>query len=269
MIDSTLASVTTKLAHSSGSHYHRQRIGSNGAKPVRPAKACWWLLGPALTGVLLLCGVLGCTGASDSIPSVPRCHSEPQLVPVRDNETGLYGYKYSGTTAEYAIAPRFRSARDFSQGLAVVGIPAERPNLTVFRYIDSEGTFVFPYRFALAGSFRNGIAYVVPLGEDVGGTKGRGGVINRNGEFPIGLHFNYGSENWPYARPVFVNGQWGYKWDDEWLLEPQFDRIRRSDFDAATKILERRLNEEQWTPPRTQPDEFGVRGAKGRDWGQS
>ncbi len=62
-------------------------------------------------------------------------------------------------TGRFAIDPRFESARDFSEGFAVVRVDGR------WGFIRSDGTFTVPPRFDAAASFREGLAAIRLVGK--------------------------------------------------------------------------------------------------------
>lgn len=88
-------------------------------------------------------------------------------------ENGLYGFIDS--TGQVIIPPKYRSAGEFSEGLAPV-----REN-GYYGYIDESGKYVITPQYDYAGSIRNGLG--------VAFQKGKAGLLDKNGT--ILLPFQY------------------------------------------------------------------------------
>jgi hypothetical protein len=98
------------------------------------------------------------------------------------------------------IAPGFSYAKDFSEGLALVGV-GEWPS-TKFGYIDSSGRMVIPPRFSGAGSFSQGLA---PASEG-----GLWGYIDRSGRFVLPPKYEDCEPFSEGLAGVKINGRWGF-----------------------------------------------------------
>ncbi len=79
-------------------------------------------------------------------------------------KTGNYmKFGYLDQKGRWAIKPQFAESRDFSEGMAVVGLcntPLTKPDETRYGYIDRSGAFVVPPRFLDANPFSEGLALV-------------------------------------------------------------------------------------------------------------
>ncbi len=93
---------------------------------------------------------------------------------------GKYGY--INTRGEWQIRPRFKSAGQFSEGLAAIDLP-DSPDAC---YIDKSGEVVIRGEFAADRSFSEGLAFVwLDVAEDW--RESVGGFIDRTGKVRIRL----------------------------------------------------------------------------------
>ncbi len=67
---------------------------------------------------------------------------------------------YIDRTGRLLIAPRFRAAHRFSEGLAAVAVSRGPADAGTYGYVDRAGTFVIEPRFRAAGEFSGGLAEV-------------------------------------------------------------------------------------------------------------
>lgn len=86
-----------------------------------------------------------------------------QLIPFKDAETQLYGYK--SPTGAIRIVPQYSMANIFHSGMAAVNKGAVVTNVTAnggkWGYIDSTGTLVIPMVYDYAQDFKGDSAKVV------------------------------------------------------------------------------------------------------------
>ncbi|MFP4501811.1 MAG: WG repeat-containing protein [Candidatus Hydrogenedentota bacterium] len=110
-----------------------------------------------------------------------------------ENETGYtpVSWGYVDRDGNFAIAPQFASAADFSQGLACV----EKEDKHGF--IDKQGEFIIPPRFVRAWPFSEGIAAVAE-------TDGEWGFIDDTGAYVIEPAYYHAGTFSEGLAPVYV-----------------------------------------------------------------
>lgn len=89
--------------------------------------------------------------------------------------TGETGFGYVDRDGQYIISPQFRTATDFSEGLAAVRLDAQGADLDRWVFIDKCGNHMFDRIFSHAHKFNAGFASVQLSGEN------RYRVIDREG----------------------------------------------------------------------------------------
>ena len=80
---------------------------------------------------------------------------------------------YIDKEGKFIIKPQYKSASDFSEGLAFV----RKSNRALYFYINLNNEDVFDKLFSLVRPFSDGVAFV--------GTKGKFGLINKEGEYIV------------------------------------------------------------------------------------
>ena len=111
------------------------------------------------------------------------------------------GWGYIDMKEDFVVKPQFRSAEEFSEGLACVEYeyPDHRP--TKYGYIDKTGKAVVKPRFEAAGKFSGGIARVR--------LNNLWGYINRTGKIVIESQFSQAGDFSGEIAAVNINGKWG------------------------------------------------------------
>ena len=150
----------------------------------------------------------------------------PQFVFANEFSEGLASVSVDGKTTgfinrlgEMVIAPQFVYAGKFVQGLANVGLPnpdADQP--FVVAYIDRRGTLMFNgARFAAAEPFSAGLAAVSVDGKSYG-------YINRTGQFVIEPQFAYAEPFSEGLAAVQIEGHFGYiDTSGQVIIEAQYE----------------------------------------------
>lgn len=136
----------------------------------------------------------------------------PQFVVANEFSEGLASVSVDGKTTgfinrlgEMVITPQFVYAGKFVQGLANVGLPNPDANQPfVVAYIDRRGNLMFNgARFAAAEPFSEGLAAVSVDGKNYG-------YINRAGQFVIEPQFAYAEPFSEGVAAVQIGDQFGY-----------------------------------------------------------
>jgi WG containing repeat len=121
---------------------------------------------------------------------------------------------------EFAIAPKFDDARDFSEGLAIVGFGESNPTpnpydhsgdvpIDRYGYIDRTGQLKIPAQFSAASNFSEGLAAVqIKSKED--GKSSLYGYIDKTGKSVIAPQFTYAGKFSGGLAPVVTLNEKGY-----------------------------------------------------------
>jgi hypothetical protein len=75
-----------------------------------------------------------------------------------DESGAMRKWGFVDRTGKWVIPPTYASAKPFSEGLAVVGVPEKDSYDNKYGYIDKTGKMVIPASFAFAESFSEGLA---------------------------------------------------------------------------------------------------------------
>ncbi|MBQ7976567.1 MAG: WG repeat-containing protein, partial [Clostridia bacterium] len=119
-------------------------------------------------------------------------------VPERFEENGLYGYK--DADGNVVVPAKYAKALPFSDGAALVAT-VEDPYR--WRYIGTNGNYLFDKAFYASNNFNNGYALVL-VADDPKYT-----YIDKTGEFATELLFDDAEDFYGgYAR-VQIDGKWG------------------------------------------------------------
>jgi hypothetical protein len=130
------------------------------------------------------------------------------LACVQSGPGGKWGY--IDKTGNQAIPPRFESAGNFSDGLAVVTTEGKKG------YIDKSGTAVIRPQFDNARDFSEGLG-VVQLNK-------KWGAVDKTGAMVIKAEFDGLDQFHGGLAPAQVNAKWGYiDKGGETIVPPQFD----------------------------------------------
>jgi len=116
---------------------------------------------------------------------------------------------YTDANGQTHIKPQFRTATEFSDGLAAV-----ENNTGKWGYTNKDGKMVIPFQFDDAGPFSGGIA--------VAAIEGRKGVIDRDGAFVINPQFSTVIRD---GDRLLVKTNDKYGWcdlDGKFIIAPQF-----------------------------------------------
>jgi len=116
-----------------------------------------------------------------------------KLVPMIDNSVGRWGF--ADTLGKVIIAPKWDTANDFSEGLAVVGLNNR------YGYIDETGVEVIPIKFDFSGNFFNNMA-LVSLND-------KWGFIDQNGTEKIPIKYDKASPFSEGLSEVELDGKIG------------------------------------------------------------
>ena len=128
------------------------------------------------------------------------------LAAVGFGEDPAVKWGYMDLTGAMAIEPQFYWVRDFSEGLAAVGIPADN-NAAKWGFIDKTGALVIEARFDGADPFSDGMAAVVVWQDDVP----RWGYVDTTGQVVIQPQFEWAGEFSEGLAAVGTNsGLFGY-----------------------------------------------------------
>lgn len=124
-----------------------------------------------------LLGFVRANGKYSMIPELSGCTAlasfSEGLLPVRKNEVCGYLNK----TGQWHIQPRFRDAKPFSDGLALVELDGSNDNPKVFTFIDYSGN-QFANRFVSVTSFEQGVAAAAVWSKE---TSALWGLVDRKG----------------------------------------------------------------------------------------
>lgn len=113
------------------------------------------------------------------------------------------------SNVEWLVEPKFKSGRDFSEGMAVVYQDGR------YGYINDKGEIVIEPKFVSAVSFSEGVASV--------GVNGRDGLINTRGEMIIEPQFSSLGKFSEGLAPVKIDASWGFiNLRGEIVIKPQF-----------------------------------------------
>ncbi len=134
------------------------------------------------------------------------------LIPVQDDYTGLFGYKYENSD-KWVVKPKYEHAGYFNDGLAYViqrkGVHKEKGSVLCDKYragyINEKGKIVIPLKFEWANDFNEGLA-VVKVWDNTSIFHWRFGYIDMSGHFVIPPIYDYAEE--------FRNGRAKVKWYD-------------------------------------------------------
>lgn len=136
---------------------------------------------------------------------------------------GRFGYL--GLRGEVDIAPRFDSARSFSEGVAGAEAGGK------WGFIDADGTFVIPPKFGGVRDFVNGLA--------IAKSNGMCGFVDRSGSFVIEPRVDF---LWEFSEGLAcaeIDGKYGYlDHTGAYAIEPRFD----SAFDFVSGVARAVLN---------------------------
>jgi len=183
-------------------------------------------------------------GNATSSSGQPQTSSKPGLVPFQ--EKGLWGYK-DGASGEVKVAPQYKSADNYREGLALVKLPddrfayldqaglmavepfsaayalpfseglAARGDRTVGQYIDANGKVVMTLDCKVNHSFKYGLARTA-LADD------QWGFIDKAGRWAIYPYFQYVTEFSEGLAAARINGKFGFIFTNgNWAIEPQYD----------------------------------------------
>jgi len=121
---------------------------------------------------------------------------------------GRFGYL--GLGGEVALAPRFDSARSFSEGAAGAEVDGK------WGFINANGTFVIPPKFDEVRDFVNGLA--------IAKSNGMCGFVDRSGSFVIEPRVDF---LWEFSEGLAcaeIDGKYGYlDHRGAFAIEPRFD----------------------------------------------
>lgn len=142
------------------------------------------------------------------IVSMSITMSAQQLYPIKDHQTGLYGYKYEGND-KWIVKPKYLHAGYFHEGRAYIikgkGHHKDNSVKHFAGYIDEKGKLVIPLKFEWANDFHEGLA-VVKIWDDTSIFHVRYGYIDTLGHFVLPPIYDYADE--------FRNGRAKVKWVD-------------------------------------------------------
>lgn len=124
-------------------------------------------------------------------------------------------YGYVDATGRVAIAPQFRDARRFSEGLAWVNIDGKWGCIDKSGNVVIQPKFVFESTTALMEdiSFHDGLTRVKDCGKDGDDgwwCAGKWGFVDKAGEFAIKPQFDYAEDFSEGLAPVLVGDSWEY-----------------------------------------------------------
>ena len=140
------------------------------------------------------------------------------LTPTEDPATGLYGYL--GNLGLWVIKPQFKSASDFSTGMARVRVGSR------YGAINPLGQWVIPPVFpsqvdcdSAMSSIRKGRLPGIELWLTEDPETERYGFLNHFGEWHIPPQYEDG-----FAVVKPVNGRWGViNRQNQWVIQPNFE----------------------------------------------
>ncbi|MBQ5620958.1 MAG: WG repeat-containing protein [Alistipes sp.] len=147
------------------------------------------------------------------------------LTPTEDPATGLYGYL--GNLGLWVIKPQFKSASDFSNGMARVRVGSR------YGAINPLGQWVIPPVFpsqldcdSAMSSIRKGRLPGIELWLTEDPETERYGFLNHFGEWHIPPQYEDGSDfdsnGFAVVKPV--NGRWGViNRQNQWVIQPNFE----------------------------------------------
>lgn len=183
------------------------------------------------------------------------------LLCVLDND-GYYGY--INIDGEYVIEPKFKNARDFSEGLAAVSVYYNDEEM--WGYINTQGEFIIEPQFTRAYSFSEGLARIEGKDRTYGYIDSSGeyviepqfldahafseglavvqtkeekyGFVNTEGEYAIEPQFEAASDFSEGLAKVVKEKLCGYiNTKGEYVIEPQFEKA--SSFSEGLAVVER------------------------------
>lgn len=129
---------------------------------------------------------------------------------VSTGDNGRQGY--IDRAGNFAIAPQYIFARNFSEGLAAVAVSGQGD--PIWGYIDRDGEWVIEPGLGLGNPFSEGLA---PVFKD-----GKYGFMDSTGTIAIQPQFNWVDNFSEGLAAVRVNGQYGYiDREGNWAIEPQ------------------------------------------------
>jgi hypothetical protein len=150
------------------------------------------------------------------------------LAKVPENDD--YQFYFLDLNGELAFGGRrFYGAEDFSEGRAVVRLPAPLEGYDglyiLHGYIDHSGHMIVKPQFGHAKNFSEGLAAVELAREEL--SLCYWGYINRQGEFVIEPQYDTAYPFSAGLARVSVNGQYGYiDHSGQMVIEPQFDEAK-------------------------------------------
>ncbi len=145
---------------------------------------------------------------------------------------GVFGYM--DRKGKMVVKPWYDSARDFHEGLAVVGIGGAYSFLQKWGYIDKEGKEAIKPQFDGAGDFHEGLAWA----KTGGAIGGKCGFIDRSGRFVIDSRYVAAGDFNGGMAPVKVEEKgWGYiDRQGRFIIEPRFDQADPFSDDLAVVV---------------------------------
>lgn len=153
----------------------------------------------------------------------------------KKNEEGYVKWGYLDPTGTVAIPFDYDDARDFHDGLAIVGVDSGEKSesgypLFKYGYIDTTGTVVIPLKYDSAEPFEDGRAVV---GQRDAEGKWKYGMLNKNGDVTVPLQYNHiqrAAEGIWYAsiRDNQGNIKYGYIGKNGTLTNMKYDEIALS-----------------------------------------
>ena len=175
------------------------------------------------TTLLSSCTQLLYTNYTPINPQMERISES--LPPTEDPATGLYGYL--GNLGLWVIKPQFKSASDFSNGMARVRVGSR------YGAINPLGQWVIPPVFpssvdcdSAMSSIRKGRLPGIELWLTEDPETERYGFLNHFGEWHIPPQYEDGSDfdsdGFAVVKPV--NGRWGViNRQNQWVIQPNFE----------------------------------------------
>ena len=175
------------------------------------------------TTLLSSCTQLLYTNYTPINPQMERISES--LTPTEDPATGLYGYL--GNLGLCVISPQFKSASDFSNGMARVRVGSR------YGAINPLGQWVIPPVFpssvdcdSAMSSIRKGRLPGIELWLTEDPETERYGFLNHFGEWHIPPQYEDGSDfdsdGFAVVKPV--NGRWGViNRQNQWVIQPNFE----------------------------------------------
>ncbi|SMP51403.1 WG repeat-containing protein [Anoxynatronum buryatiense] len=160
-------------------------------------------------------------------PDGPTLENDPRegfqegLIPVRETDSGLYGYM--NMEGEIVIAPQFTLAQPFSEGLAAVALDEW---FQQWGWINPQGKMVIEPIYDAGGSFREGAAWAsVYLGETLAEDPAYG-FLRPDGSLLTHFKYYLAGDFREGMAPVCELLQWGFvNLEGEEIVPPQYDWV--------------------------------------------